>query len=83
MPEFMTLASNLKVIRKEMGETQEIFAWHCDMSVEELSLLERRRSDPKLSTLQKVASYTNLTVSELLDRTTPITKKLKERNVIK
>ena len=83
MPEFMTLANNLKVIRKEMRETQETFAGHCDMSVEELSLLERRKSDPKLSTLQKVSSYTNLTVSELLDSSTPIAKMLKERNVIK
>ncbi len=33
---------------------------------EELSLLERGRTDPKLSTIQLIASYMGVTVSELL-----------------
>lgn len=37
------------------------------MSVEEVSLIERNIADPKLSTLQKLAAYSGLTVSDLLD----------------
>ena len=44
-----------------------VFAARCDISTEALSLLERERSDPKLSTIQKVAAYTGYTVSELLN----------------
>ena len=67
MPERVALAKKLKKIRKQMHESQMKFAAHCDISTEALSLLERERSDPKLSTIQKVAAYTGHTVSDLLN----------------
>lgn len=67
MPERVALAKNLKKIRKQMQESQMEFAAHCDISTEALSLLEREKSDPKLSTIQKVAAYTGNTVSDLLN----------------
>ena len=67
MPERVALAKKLKKIRKQMHESQMEFAAHCDISTEALSLLERERSDPKLSTIQKVAVYTGHTVSDLLN----------------
>lgn len=67
MPERVALAKKLKKIRKQMHESQMEFAAHCDISTEALSLLERERSDPKLSTIQKVAAYTGHTVSDLLN----------------
>ena len=67
MPERVALAKNLKKIRKQMQESQMEFAAHCDNSTEALSLLEREKSDPKLSTIQKVAAYTGHTVSDLLN----------------
>ena len=66
MPERVALARNIKTIRKQMRESQIEFAAHCGISAEALSLLERERSDPKLSTVQKVAAYTDYTVSDLL-----------------
>lgn len=66
MPERIALAQNIKAVRKQMRETQMDFAAHCGISTEELSLLERERSDPKLSTVQKVAAYIDWTVSDLL-----------------
>ena len=36
------------------------------LSTEEISLLERGKTDPKLSTLQKIAAHMGITVSELL-----------------
>ncbi len=66
MPEIAALAKNLKRIRKQMNESQMEFAAHCGISTEELSLLEREQSNPQLSTIQKVAAYTDLTVADLL-----------------
>ena len=42
------------------------FAANCGISVEELSLLERNRADPKLSTLQKIAAYIGEPVAYLI-----------------
>lgn len=67
MPERDALSRNIRAIRKRMRESQMEFAAHCGISTEALSLLERERTDPKLSTIQKVAAYTDQTVSELLN----------------
>lgn len=67
MPERVALARNIKAIRKQMRESQIEFAAHCGISTEALSLLEREQSDPKLSTIQKVAAYTDHTVNDLLN----------------
>ena len=66
MPERIALARKIKTIRADMQESQMDFAAHCGISTEALSLLERERSDPKLSTIQKVAAYADYTVSDLL-----------------
>lgn len=70
MPERVALARNIKAMRKRMRESQIEFAAHCGISTEALSLLEREQSDPKLSTMQKVAAYTDRTVSDLLNTET-------------
>ena len=67
MPERIALARKIKAIRKQMRESQIEFAAHCGISAEALSLIEREQTDPKLSTIQKVAAYTDQTVSDLLD----------------
>lgn len=72
MKEIIVLSRNLKEIRHLLGESQVDFAVHCGISIEILSLLERQKTDPKLSTLSKIAAYTGLTVSELLDSENPI-----------
>ncbi len=67
MSETEVLSHNLKKIRKEMGETQLVFALNCGLSEDEISHLENGSTDPKLSTLQSIAAYTGLTVAQLLD----------------
>ena len=68
MPETEALAKNLKKIRKEeMKEKQAAFAFGCGLSEEEVSLMERKKTDPKLSTLKSIAAYTNHSVSEILE----------------
>lgn len=67
MPELTIFAVRMKKIRAKMGLTQAEFAAMVGISEEEVSLIEREKvTDIKLSTLQKVAAMTGLTVSELL-----------------
>ena len=68
MPEYEILAINIKKIRHLIGETQIEFAENCGISVEELSLVERGKADVKLSTIQKLAAYSGVSVSDLLTR---------------
>ena len=67
MPEARILAQKSKEIRREMHERQMEFAYHCGICTETLSLIEREKADPRLSTVQKIAAYANKTVSELLE----------------
>lgn len=66
MPEYEALSKNVKEIRKKMNLSQMEFAVECGISTEILSLIERGKTDPKLSTIQKIAAYTGLSVHELL-----------------
>ena len=68
MPENEALAKNIKTIRKQMKKSQIEFAAECGISTEILSLIERQKTDPKLSTIQKAAAYTNHTVSDLIKK---------------
>ena len=67
MPEGKILAQKSREIRREMKESQMEFAYHCGICTETLSLIEREKADPRLSTVQKIAAYVNRTVSELLE----------------
>ena len=49
-----------------LNKTQFELSSEIGISEEELSLLERRKTDPKLSTIQMIASYMGITVSDLL-----------------
>lgn len=71
MPEFEKVADRLRKVRRKLKLNQSDFASHCGLSTETISLIEREETDIKLSTLQKIASFTGLTVSELLDLNTP------------
>lgn len=67
MPELTIFAVRMKKTPPKMGLTQAEFAAMVGISEEEVSLIEREKlTDIKLSTLQKVAAMTGLTVSELL-----------------
>lgn len=68
MPENQNLADNIKRIRKEMKETQLDFAAHCGLGTGTLNAMERQLSDPKLSSIQKIAAYVDRTVPELLSK---------------
>lgn len=67
MPEMDVLAKRVKAYRKSRAINQPEMAWEMGLSTEEVSLIERGKTDPKLSTLQKIAAHMGITVSTLLD----------------
>lgn len=67
MPEFEALSKKILKFRHEHGESQLEFAEHCDVSHYTMSSIENVAGDVKVSTVQKIAAYTGMTVSELLD----------------
>ena len=66
MPELEALAINTKAKRKALNETQLTFGLNCGLSEDEICDIENQHTDPKLSTIQSIAAYTGLTVSDLL-----------------
>jgi len=69
MPERDALAKRIKAYRRAQHMTQFDFSGATGLSVEEISLIERVGTDPKLSTLQNLSAYMGITVSELLQIT--------------
>ncbi len=67
MPEFEALSKKVLKYRHEHGESQLEFAEHCDISHYTMSSIENVADDVKLSTVQKIAAYVGMTVSELLE----------------
>lgn len=49
-----------------MKESQEDFSANTGVSVEEISLIEREKANPKLSTMQRFTAYMDITVADLL-----------------
>ena len=65
-PELEFISQRLNAYRNKHEESQEVFAEHVGIHIASLSLMERKRMNPRLSTLQKIAAYMGITVSELL-----------------
>lgn len=80
MPEVRILAKNIAQKRKELKETQADFAAHCGLGTGTLNMIENQKSDPKLSSIQKIAAYTGQTVPELLSETSENEQKKENEN---
>ena len=66
MTEVEALAERIKSKRKELNQTQLTFGLNCGLSEDEISKIETCQTDPKLSTIQSIAAYIGITVSDLL-----------------
>ena len=71
MVDIDTVAEQIRELRKGMKESQTVFAAGCNISVEEISLIERRRADPRLSTLRKISEHAGVSVSDLVKSKEP------------
>ena len=67
MPEKEALANCILQFRHEHNESQEAFAFHCGISKESLSSIERGKANPTLETMQNMAAYMGVTVADMLD----------------
>jgi XRE family transcriptional regulator, regulator of sulfur utilization len=68
----MELGEKLRVLRKARKLTLLDVSREVDLSVSFLSDLERGRTRPSLDTLEKLASYYKVSVTELLPEVSPI-----------
>lgn len=66
MPEVDALAKRVKAYRTSQKKTQFEIAAEMGISLDELSLIERKKANPSLGTIQKIAAHMGITVSELL-----------------
>ena len=67
MPEVSVLAKRIKAYRESLNKTQFELSDEIGISLDELSLIERGKANPSLSTLQKISARMGITVSELLE----------------
>lgn len=68
-----TLADKIRLLRYAMGESQETFAGECELNTKTISQIECENTDPKLSTLHKIARHTNCEIADLLRNDAPAT----------
>jgi transcriptional regulator with XRE-family HTH domain len=61
-----TIASNIKRIRSEKGLTQEMLAQRCGMQISYIGMIEIRKKNPKLCTVQRIAKGLGVHYLELL-----------------
>ena len=66
MPVYDILAKHIRKVRKEMKLSQLEFSLECGISIDIISQIERQKTNPRLSTLQKIAAYTGQRVADLL-----------------
>jgi transcriptional regulator with XRE-family HTH domain len=61
------LGARLRAIRKKQGDTLTDVGAQTGLSVSFLSDIERGRTQPSLDTLEKLATYYQLTINDLLE----------------
>lgn len=66
MPEISVMAERVKAYRKSLKKTQFELSNEIGISTDELSLIERGETNPRLDTMQKIAAHMGITVSSLL-----------------
>lgn len=67
MPEKIAMAKRVKTYRKGLRKTQFDLSFEMGISIDELSLIERGKANPRLDTVQKIAAHMGITVSSLLN----------------
>lgn len=63
----MSIATNIKHLRKQLGYTQEQFAQRVGIKRSLVGAYEEGRAEPRLHTLTKIAEVLNVTVDQLIN----------------
>ncbi|MBE7035395.1 MAG: helix-turn-helix transcriptional regulator [Ruminococcaceae bacterium] len=69
MQEIQNLAACILHYRRSFHESQAMFAERCGLSVEIVSLLERKLANPSLGLLVKISKHLGISVSAMLSFT--------------
>ena len=67
MSEDEILAKKLKAYRIKQGLSQKELARQIGASTDTIGLIERQKVKPRLDTMEKIAEYFGVTLSDLLD----------------
>ncbi len=67
MSEDEILAKKLKAYRIKQGLSQKELARQIGASTDTIGLIERQKVKPRLDTMEKIAEYFGITLSDLLD----------------
>ena len=60
------IADNIRLLRTKHRISQELLAEKIQMSNQQISYIENELSEPKISTLVKIAEVFNVTVNDLI-----------------
>ena len=63
---FAKLGAKIKQLREERGLEQKAFAFDCEIGRTQLYMVENGKTNPRLSTLLKIAKGLEISVDELL-----------------
>lgn len=61
-----TLASVLRQLRQDNGSSQEDLAHHAGITVASLARIERGQTNPKWTTLRRIVSALNVTLTDFM-----------------
>jgi transcriptional regulator with XRE-family HTH domain len=65
-PPDQTLASALRQLRRDSGNTQENIAHHAGITVAALARIERGQSNPRWTTVGRIAGALDVSLAELV-----------------
>ena len=63
---FQSLGLNIKQLREAKGVDQKSFAFDCEIGRTQLYMIENGKTNPRLSTLMKIANGLDVSVDQLL-----------------
>ena len=63
---FQALGLNIKQLREAKGVDQKSFAFDCEIGRTQLYMIENGKTNPRLSTLMKIANGLDISVDQLL-----------------
>ena len=63
---FQTIGLNIKQLREAKGVDQKSFAFDCEIGRTQLYMIENGKTNPRLSTLMKIANGLDISVDQLL-----------------
>ncbi len=64
---FKSIGLRIKELREAKGLDQKSFAFYCEIGRTQLHMIENGKTNPRLSTLMKIATALEISVSQLVE----------------